>query len=130
MQQQGLFRKKIKNSKFKISIAEKKLLFVFTYYIIFIAIALTYYSVTIRDYAYLIVEVEKYFMCEAFGYNPDDPCPKNYEQYTYTWLSTVTYLLMNFVPTINLIFVINVRVLKAQCLRRVGVYSVSSSMAA
>ena len=95
------------------------MLFVFAFYTIFIAIMLTYYSVFTRDYAYFIDEVEKYFVCEAFGYNSDDPCPKNYEQYAYGWLEAMAYIVMAFIPAINLIFVINFQHLKAQCLRRV-----------
>ena len=89
---------------------------------------LTFFSVLSRDYVYFIDEVKKYFVCEAFGYNSDDPCPRNYEQYTHGWLEAVAYLVMGFIPTVNLVFVINFQHLKAQCLRRVGArgYSVSS----
>ena len=125
LQQQGLFRNKTKNPKVKT--AEKKLFFVLAYYAIFIAIVLTYYSVNIRDYANFTDEVKKYFVCEAFGYNSDKPCPKNYEQYTYGWLEAVAYILLGFLPAVNLIFVINFQHLKDQCLRRVCAHGCSSS---
>ena len=115
MHQQGLFHSKTKDPI--VGEAEKKLLFVFAYYTIFIAILVTFVGVSLRDSTYFIDEVKKYFVCEAFGYNSDNPCPKNYEQYTYGWLEALSYIGMGFIPAVNLSFVINFQDLKVWCLR-------------
>lgn len=58
--------------------------------------------------------VDEYFFCEASGYNPSNPCPKNYEQYTYPELQAAIYVVMGFIPTVNLIYVLNVKQMRKE----------------
>ncbi len=51
--------------------------------------------------------VREYFMCEAIGHNPENPCPKLYEQYRYPRMEATVYILIGFIPSVNLVFVIN-----------------------
>ena len=108
-QHQGLFRAKLKNSTTILSPAEKKLLFVFSYYIVFTLVTLVYYSMTTRDTDKFLAAVEDYFICEGLGHDPENPCPKDYEQYRYPIMEGVVYILMGFIPTVSLIFVIHIQ---------------------
>ena len=85
---------------------------VFSYYIVFASLTLVYVSLALRDRDRFANTTEEYFICEAGGYNPDNPCPKNYEQYTYPELASTVFLLMGFLPAVNLIFVIDTLQLK------------------
>ena len=113
MQHQGFFRNKSVNTKIKVmSTAEKKLLFVFAYYIIYAVIVLVFYSVSVRDLDRFVEASREYFFCEAGGYNPEDPCPRTYEQYKYPYLQSTVYIVLGFIPAVNLIFVVNIQRLK------------------
>ncbi len=79
----------------------------FGYYTIFATLTLVFYSITTSNYSKFEEAVIEYFSCEAGGYNPIDPCPKSYEQYTYPELQAAVYVVMGFVPTVNLIYVID-----------------------
>ena len=92
---------------FALSTAEKKLLFVFLYYTIFTSIILAYFGVSNGDQPNFIRTTTLYFSCEAGGHDPENPCPRSYEQYTYPGLAATSYMLMGFIPAVNLLFVVN-----------------------
>ncbi len=48
-------------------------------------------------------------MCERFGYNSEDPCPKDYEKYRYPVMEGFVYILMAFIPTVSLVFIVHVQ---------------------
>lgn len=102
---------------FALSVAEKKLLFVFLYYTIFASIILAYFGVANGDQTNFIRATAIYFTCEAGGHDPENPCPKNYEQYTYPGLAATSYMLMGFIPAVNLIFVVHFHKLQQALLR-------------
>ena len=99
--------KKNVSAMIALSTAEKKLIFVFTYYIVFAVLTLAYYSVATRDHYEFIDAVKEYFFCEAGGYDPENPCPRDYEQYRYPRLQSTVFAVMGFIPMMNLVFVIN-----------------------
>ena len=71
-----------------------------------------YLSLAIQDSSRFASAAEEYFICEAGGYNPDNPCPKNYEQYTYPELAYIVFFMTGFIPIVSLIFVIDTLQLK------------------
>ena len=101
---------------FKVSAAEKKLLFVFAYYTVFASVTLAYFGVATGDQDNFVAAATEYFICESSG--PEEPCPKDYEQYAHPGLAATAYLLLGFIPAVSLIFVIHVRELK-QWIRKV-----------
>ncbi len=102
-----MFNEEKSGKKFKLTTAEKKLIFVFAYYVVFAVLTLVYYSLTYSNLDNFLDAVTEYFKCEATGHNPDNPCPKSYEQYKYPQIGATVYILMGFIPVINLVFVIN-----------------------
>ena len=91
------------------------------YYIIFGGISLVYFGIataTQDDYAKLLTN---YFECEAFGVHPNVSCDthREFEKYNYQGLSVTVYMLMGFISTANLIYVINWKALMHKtCYRR------------
>ena len=80
------------------------------YYIIFGVVTLAYFGVATADQDLLLNSIETYLRCEAMGHLPNQTSqcnPKEYRQYIYPELSAISYLLMGFIPTANLAFVIN-----------------------
>ncbi len=109
LQHQGLFGQNAKNAKHALNKAERKLIIIFTYYMVFATLTLVYYSIVTGNYDNFEEAVIDYFSCEAGGYNPVSPCPKDYEQYTYPELQATIYIVMGFIPSVNLIYVIDVQ---------------------
>ena len=108
-QHQGIFRTK-KNSSLIISTAEKKILFVLCYYVIFAVIMLVYFGFDTSDVDLFTEALQTYFHCQALGHLPNQTSqcdPKEYQQYIYPELAATTYFLMGFITTANLTFVIN-----------------------
>ena len=96
----------------KLTTAEKKLILVFAYYIVFGVLALVLFSVTFRDLDEFRDSVTDYFVCEAFGEDPDNPCPRDYEDFRHRDLESAVYLLMGFIPVVSLVFIINIESVK------------------
>ena len=108
-QHQGIFRIK-KKSKLGISRAEKKILFVLCYYVIFSVITLMNFGIYTANTDSFREALEAYFHCQALGHLPNQTSqcdPKEYQQYIYPELSATNYFLMGFITTANLTFVIN-----------------------
>ena len=70
---------------------------------------LVYYGFAVADIDLLEKALETYFHCEALGHLPNQTSqcdPKEYQQYIYPGLAATTFLLMGFLSTANLTFVI------------------------
>lgn len=99
--------KQLKNSSsFHVSTAEKKLLFVFTYYTIFVLVVLIYFALFTGEQENLSNAAKVYFLCEAPGHNPESPCPQDYEQFSYPGLAGATFVLLELLPIVNLVYVV------------------------
>ena len=91
-----------------ISTAEKKLLVVLCYYIIFAVTALIAFCLYTARRDTLIAATMQYFACEATGHVPGRCDRASFQQHNDNWwLSCVIYILLGFIPTVNLIFVVN-----------------------
>ena len=69
---------------------------------------LLYFGLNTADTDSFIEALETYFRCQALGHLPNQTSqcdPKEYQQYIYPGLQTATYLLMAFLTTANLTFV-------------------------
>ncbi len=97
---------------FKFGAAEKKLILVFCYYIILSSIALTAFTLSTRNAPFIVRNIGLYFLCEQSGHDPAHPCIRDHHQYSYQYLSTLSYVLLSLFPVVNLIFTINLKELK------------------
>ena len=98
---------------FKFGTAEKKLMIVFSYYIVLSSVALTTFTLSTRNIDILIRGIQEYFFCEQGGFDPEDRCTRDYLKYAYPSLSTISYALLGLFPVVNLIYAINLKELKA-----------------
>ena len=67
-----------------------------------------------------IEALETYFRCEALGHLPNQTSqchPKEYQQYIYPEIAAITNVLMAFITTANLTFVIKWSTVTKFCLR-------------
>lgn len=103
---QGMFQLKKTKNPFQATTAEKKLLFVFIYYAIFVAVLLIHFALFTGDRDNLKNAATAYFVCEASGHDPENPCPKDYEKYSHPGAAAATFVLIGFLPLVNLIYVI------------------------
>ena len=70
---------------------------------------LVHFGIYTAESDLFIEALETYFRCEALGHLPNETSqcdPKEYQQYIYPGLAATTFLLMGFVTTANLTFVI------------------------
>ena len=85
------------------------------YYVILAVIALLAFSLTTRDENQFATEVLHYFECERKGVDPDNPCDTSgYTSLPDVAITSISYILLGLFPSVNFIFVINVRELKQQ----------------
>ena len=98
---------------FKLGTAEKKLLIVFSYYILLSSIALTSFTLTMRNAENLARGIQVYFFCQQGGFDPEDQCTRDYMKYSRPFLTTMAYALLGLFPVVNLIYAINLKDLKA-----------------
>jgi len=85
---------------------------VLSFYVVLLTIALTAYTLSTRNMDNLISGIQTYFFCEQSGYNPDNPCNRDYLTNLNPSISTLTYVLLALFPVINLIYAINIMELK------------------
>lgn len=104
------------------TLAEMKLLFFLAYYSLFGFIMLSYFSVISSTQDKYVNSVAEYFECEAFGVHPNYNCSQTYDKYNYVPLAASTYILMGFITTIILIYVINWRSVANFCIRKLYHY--------
>ena len=94
--------------KQQMSTAEKKLLIVFCYYVLVGTINLINFSLSTSRETRKAEAIAQHFACEATGYVPGNCDRALFQQYDdYWWLSCIAYILLGFVPTVNLVFAIN-----------------------
>ena len=89
----------------------------FIYYIVFAVVTLVYFGLSTGSQDKLMQAIQEYFLCEAEGFDAENPCPRNYQKYTYPELAATTYLLMSFIPAVSLIFVVHVQKLKHKLMK-------------
>ena len=93
---------------FKIGTAECKILILFLYYVILIIFATVGFVLNTRNAAKYDEEILQYFLCEATPI-PGQPCARGYRQYSHPFTVKVSVLLLEIVPMLNLVFVIDTK---------------------
>lgn len=114
---------------FKIGTAERKLLIVFCYYVLLAAIALTTFTLSIKDTSEITEHLINYFSCERDGHNSSNPCSRSeLEALNNPTLTTLSYVLLGLFPVVNLVYAVNIDELKVylQCLRKKSKFSNSN----
>ena len=95
----------------KISTAETKILIILCYYALFAVVSLSYFTAGLEDQDEFLDAIERYFVCE--GARSQMECNRaELEQFTYPGVVIATFVLLGFIPCVNLIFVINWRATK------------------
>ena len=122
MQRDGIFRtrepKILKSAtpraNSKMGTVKKKILIILSYYFILGGVAVTAYPFAARSGKKSIQPIRNYFLCEAPGIDPDNPCDRSaFENQTgYLILIGAAYLLIGLLPAVNLIFAVDIRKLK------------------
>lgn len=115
LQQQGLLRMKLSKQPFKIGTAERKLLIVFCYYVLLVAIALTTFTDFTRSFAGLGTKLAEYWQCELSGVATESACDEMKSSFfapSSTALSSISYILLGLLPAVNLIFAVNINELR------------------
>ena len=115
LQQQGLLRMKLSKQPFKIGTAERKLLIVFCYYVLLVAIALTTFTDFTRSFAGLGTKLTEYWQCELSGVATESACDEMKSSFfapSSTALSSISYILLGLLPAVNLIFAVNINELR------------------
>ena len=106
-QQHGLLQSKQSMlTPFKIGTAERKILIVFVYYVIFGVFALTSYTLAARDALKFIEEITTYFLCEAVP-NPEQPCTRGYDKYSRPVITTIAIVLLGLIPVASFVFTVD-----------------------
>jgi hypothetical protein len=112
-QKHGLLRTKYK-STFKFGTPERKILITLCYYVLVSVVALSRFSIIVRNAEAFEERLIDYFACEAGGKNPD--CTRNdFRQHSYPKLTAISLALLGIFPAVNLIYAINVGELKEKC---------------
>lgn len=76
-------------------------------------IALSAFTLTVRDEERFSLAVLRYFECERKGVDPNNPCdPNSFTKLLHVALTSLSYILLGLFPMVNFIFVINIRELK------------------
>ena len=83
------------------------------YYVVLAVIALSAFTLTVRDEESFSLAVLRYFECERKGVDPNNPCdPSIYTKRLHIALTSLSYILLGLFPMVDFIFVINIRELK------------------
>jgi len=102
---------------FKITTAERKLLIILCYYIIATVFSLTFFAEFSRKSRLFGQELTKYFVCERYGHNPAAPCDRQgFEKLSPTIVGYFSTTLVDIMPSVYLVFAINLSELKHKCL--------------
>ena len=83
-------------------------------------------SISIRDWNITWDKLLDYFACQARGYNDDNTCYAEYEEfesYLKPELNSATYILLGLVPWSNLLFAIQVSDIKKLIHKVTRIYS-------
>ena len=96
--------------------AEFRLLVFLFYFAFAVALNLILYTNGLRYAFQNQQEFEDYFMCEAFGSNPDDPCVLEVDRHIDHALTLLAITIQNLAPCVALVYIIPVDKVKAQCI--------------
>ncbi len=134
-QQNLLFRIHQSKSPFSFGVAEKKLVIIFTYFIVIQVIGFIVYSLSQRDASQLTQELGKYLACELNGHNSSDPCDRTaFETFQHPTASILSYRLLLLTPLVNMVYVVDFRFLmsskKGNVIERQRSENISASNAA
>ena len=78
--------------------------------------ALSRYTVIVRNAEPFAAQLMGYFVCEAAGHDPNQPCDRDdFRQLTYPILSAISLVLIGLFPAVNLVYALNVQELKEKC---------------
>ena len=102
---------------FKFGTPEKKLLIIFSYYIVHHVISYIYYILIIKNLKDGSTEFLKYITCESKGHDSEDPCDKSrLEELQQPALEALNIIFLYLIPVVNLVFVLNVQQALSFCL--------------
>ena len=95
-----------KKSHTKLSTAEKKILLVFTSYVIFGAFILGHVSDITAKSGKFQAALREYFECEAFGHVPGKCDRGTFDKIFSRYISVIVYILMSLIPLSILNFIL------------------------
>lgn len=88
---------------------------VFLFYFAFaLALSLILYTNGLKNAFQYQQEFNDYFMCEAFGSNPDNPCALEVDRHIDHALTILAGMVHNLAPCVALVYITPVEKLKAQ----------------
>ena len=99
--------------------AKIKLLIIFCYFFVFLALTQTAFTVTLRNQPKFVAELTEYFFCEAAGI-PGNICERSFERLASDVPVAIGYALLGLYPIVSLIYVVNVEEIKESCCGRKG----------
>ena len=96
-----------------LSTAEKKLLIVFSYYILIQVIVFIYFSQTQQVGSKIASEIAAYFVCEQNGQDPSNPCSRSgFENLINPGLAVLAFTVSLLLPVVGFVFVVDCNMLK------------------
>ena len=95
--------------------AELKILIVFLYFSIFIAISLTAFTIASQNIPEFVSELALYFACESQGIQPGRTCERGFNRMGNEVALIFVYILLGFFPVVSLIYVFNYQEIKKKC---------------
>ena len=76
-------------------------------------VALTSFTIETRNSEPFMEALINYFICEGRGNDPNNPCDRNtFRQYSNPELTTISFVLINIFPVINLVYAVNIKEMK------------------
>ena len=88
--------------------AEKKLIVILFHYLMFSCLTFIYFIYILARGKDISAAYSNYFVCEFQGHVPGKCDRESYEKFdTQIWLFNISFFLLGFVPTVNLLFVIS-----------------------
>ena len=94
--------------------AECRLLIFLFYFAFGVAMNLILVTVGLRNAFQDEEGFKNYFMCEAFGSDPDDPCVLEVDRHRDHALMIVAIIVQSFAPCVSLVYIIPVDKVKTQ----------------
>ena len=94
--------------------AEYRLLVFLFYFAFALALSLILYTNGLRNTFQYQQRFNDYFMCEAFGSDPDNPCVFEVDRYTDHALTILANIVHNLAPCVVLVYIIPVDKVKTQ----------------
>ena len=102
-----------------VSIVEKKLLIILSYYVLFGIVGLVTSGLLLSNLSHVLFQsIVTHFACEALGFIPGKCDRSLFEQKSFSYLRTVTFVFYAFIPIVSLVFVIDTKKIRRQVLMR------------